>query len=158
MQTYYRPIPMLDAARPVGALALAGGWVWFDRVERLTRDGSQGLVPARDLPGDVLEALTAPRAALLRAAAEGGGDAAPLPPPCAAGLLTLLGGVQRRMALIADPATQLAILQKASPTPLPPPPLRPPHPSPPPPLYHHLRPPPQAPHANPLVMRCKHVT
>lgn len=65
MQTYYRPIPMLDAARPAGALALAGGWAWFDRVERLTRDGSQGVIPARDLPGDVLEALTAPRAALL---------------------------------------------------------------------------------------------
>jgi hypothetical protein len=63
----------------------------------------------------------APRAALLQAAAEGG-DAAPLPPPCAAGLLTLLGGVQRRMALVADAATQLAILQKVMLPPLPLPP------------------------------------
>ena len=30
--------------------------------------------------------------------------------------------------------------------------------SPPPPLYHHLSPPPQAPHANPHVMRRDHVT
>ena len=53
----------------------------------------------------------APRAALLQLApGEGGG--APPPPPCAAGLLTLLGGVQRRMALVADPATQLALLQR----------------------------------------------
>ena len=33
--TYYRPIPMTDAARPNGALTLAGGWCWFDRVEVL---------------------------------------------------------------------------------------------------------------------------
>lgn len=60
---YFRPIAMTDAARPEGALPLAGGWCWFDRAERLTRAGSQGLVAAADLPGEVRGRLTAPRAA-----------------------------------------------------------------------------------------------
>ncbi len=61
---YYRPIAQTDAARPEGALPLAGGWCWFDRVEVLTRAGSQGLIPAGDLPADLRERLTAPRPAL----------------------------------------------------------------------------------------------
>mgnify|MGYP001217333966 CR=1 FL=1 len=61
---YFRPVAMTDAARTPGALPLAGGWCWFDRAEHLTRAGSQGLVAARDLPGDLLARLTAPRPAL----------------------------------------------------------------------------------------------
>ena len=61
---YYRPIAQTDAVRPKAALPLAGGWCWFDRVEVLTRAGSQGLIAAAELPGDVLERLTAPRPAL----------------------------------------------------------------------------------------------
>ncbi|GGH57632.1 dihydropteroate synthase [Frigidibacter albus] len=61
---YYRPIAETDAARPPGALTLAGGWCWFDRVEVLSREGSQGLIAASDLPGEVQERLTAPRPAL----------------------------------------------------------------------------------------------
>ncbi|MFN6951309.1 MAG: dihydropteroate synthase [Albidovulum sp.] len=61
---YFRPVAMTDAARTPGALPLAGGWCWFDRAEHLTRAGSRGLVAARDLPGDVLARLTAPRPAL----------------------------------------------------------------------------------------------
>lgn len=64
MTIYYRPIAQTDAARPPGAVPLAGGWCWFDRVEVLTRAGSQGLIAAAELPGDVLDRLTAPRAAL----------------------------------------------------------------------------------------------
>ncbi len=61
---YFRPIAQTDSARPVGALPLAGGWCWFDRVEVLSRDGPPELAPAHDLPGDVLARLTAPRLAL----------------------------------------------------------------------------------------------
>lgn len=60
---YYRPIPQTDLARTTGALTLAGGWTWFDRVEVLTRQGSQGLIAAQDLPVAVRDALTAPRVA-----------------------------------------------------------------------------------------------
>jgi len=62
---YYRPIAMTDPARPENALPLAGGWCWFDRVEVLTRQGSQGVMPAADLPEPVRQALSAPRADLL---------------------------------------------------------------------------------------------
>lgn len=60
MKNYYRPIPQIDSARPKGALPLAGGWAWFDRIEVLTRSGSQHILAA-DAPADVLERLTAPR-------------------------------------------------------------------------------------------------
>ncbi len=63
---YFRPVAMTDPARTPGALPLAGGWCWFDRAEHLTRAGSQGLVAARDLPGEFLARLTAPRPALAR--------------------------------------------------------------------------------------------
>lgn len=64
MKTYYRPIAMTDAARLAGALPLAGGWCWFDRVEVLTREGSRGLMAAADVPADVRARLTGPRADL----------------------------------------------------------------------------------------------
>lgn len=64
MTTYYRPIAQTDPVRPPGAVTLAGGWAWFDRAERITRDGSSTLVPAAQLPGDLLERLSAPRAPL----------------------------------------------------------------------------------------------
>ena len=59
---YYRPIAMTDAARPKAAAPLAGGWCWFDRAEVLTRQGSEGLVPVQDIPADVVDRMTAPRA------------------------------------------------------------------------------------------------
>jgi dihydropteroate synthase len=59
---YFRPIPMTDPARPAGALTLAGGWCWFDRVEVLQRGGPARLIGAGDLPGDVLQRLTLPAA------------------------------------------------------------------------------------------------
>jgi len=61
---YYRPIAETDRVRPAGALPLAGGWCWFDRVEVLTRAGSQGLIAAAELPDEVRERLTARRPAL----------------------------------------------------------------------------------------------
>ncbi|TMV66687.1 dihydropteroate synthase, partial [Thioclava sp. BHET1] len=61
---YYRPVAMTDPARPAEALPLAGGWCWFDRVEVLTRAGSCGLIPARDLPEAARLRLSDPRPAL----------------------------------------------------------------------------------------------
>ncbi|MGD9918057.1 MAG: dihydropteroate synthase [Paenirhodobacter sp.] len=62
MKRYYRPIAQTDAARPAGAVPLAGGWCWFSHAEVLTRAGSEGLVPVADLPEEVVARLSAPRA------------------------------------------------------------------------------------------------
>jgi len=64
MREYFRPLSMTDPARPPAALALAGGWCWFDRVEVLRRGAPAEIVAATDLPRDVLERLCAPRAPL----------------------------------------------------------------------------------------------
>jgi dihydropteroate synthase len=62
MTTYWRPIPMTDPARPAEALPLAGGWCWFDRVERLSRTEPPRVVPLSEVPPEVLARLSAPRA------------------------------------------------------------------------------------------------
>jgi len=59
---YYRPIVQSDALRPEGAVSLAGGPLWFDRVEIMRRGDVGRLIPARDVPADVLRRLTVPRA------------------------------------------------------------------------------------------------
>ncbi|MDD8024521.1 MAG: dihydropteroate synthase [Paracoccaceae bacterium] len=59
---YYRPLVQTDVARPDDALRLAGGWGWFDTVERIARGGARELIPASHLPEDVAERLTARRA------------------------------------------------------------------------------------------------
>lgn len=61
--TYYRPIAMTDPARPADALTLAGGWCWFTAVEALER-GRREVIGVSDLPGEVRDRLTAPRAPL----------------------------------------------------------------------------------------------
>jgi len=58
---YYRPVVQCDALRTPGAVPLAGGPLWFDRAEVLTRDGSEGLIEAADVPDAVLARLSAPR-------------------------------------------------------------------------------------------------
>ncbi len=60
---YPRPIAMQDQSRPRGAFSLAGGWCWFTSVDLLERGQPARTVDARDLPADVLDRLTAPRAA-----------------------------------------------------------------------------------------------
>jgi len=60
---YFRPIAMTDPARPAGALALAGGWCWFDRVEVLSRAAPSRVIAASEVPGPVLHRLTASRPA-----------------------------------------------------------------------------------------------
>ena len=59
---YVRPLARVDAPRPDGALPLAGGWCWFDRAEVLSRDEDPRIVSARDLPAELRDRLTAPRA------------------------------------------------------------------------------------------------
>lgn len=61
---YFRPIAMTDPARPPGALTLAGGWCWFERVEVLSRAAPGRIIAASELPAPVLHRLTAPRAAI----------------------------------------------------------------------------------------------
>ncbi|WP_281983981.1 dihydropteroate synthase [Thalassorhabdomicrobium marinisediminis] len=62
--TYYRPIPMSDPHRPKEARTLAGGWCWFTHAERIARGRHGEVVPVADIPEDVLQRLTAPRAAI----------------------------------------------------------------------------------------------
>ncbi|MFD0982483.1 dihydropteroate synthase [Tropicimonas aquimaris] len=64
MTDYYRPIPSCDPARPDGALTLAGGWAWFDRVERLRRGAAPVVIGCDAVPSEVLARLAAPRPAL----------------------------------------------------------------------------------------------
>lgn len=61
----YRPIAQTDAARPDHALTLAGGWCWFTHAEVLVHGGSDGLIPAAEIPAGVRDRLTTPRAPLL---------------------------------------------------------------------------------------------
>ena len=62
MTKYYRAIPMTDPARPAGALLIAGGWCWFDRVEVLSRGKAAEIIPAIEAPQSVLHAIASPRA------------------------------------------------------------------------------------------------
>lgn len=48
--------------RPTRAFSLAGGRAWFTHVEVLSRDETSELVDANDVPRDMLERLSAPRA------------------------------------------------------------------------------------------------
>lgn len=59
---YPRPL-ICDPATP-GAWPLAGGWARFAHVALLSRQGAPRVVPASDLPEEVLTRLTAPRAPL----------------------------------------------------------------------------------------------
>ncbi|WP_299352058.1 dihydropteroate synthase [uncultured Shimia sp.] len=61
MKIYYRAIPQTDAARPDGALTLAGGWTWFTHVEVLSREGKARVIPASEIPASVLDRLVPPR-------------------------------------------------------------------------------------------------
>jgi dihydropteroate synthase len=59
---YIRPIVMTDAVLPAGALPVAGGWCWFDRVEILERGRSPRLGDLSDLTAEQRAAFSAPRA------------------------------------------------------------------------------------------------
>ncbi|MCY4207290.1 MAG: dihydropteroate synthase [Roseovarius sp.] len=58
---YFRPIPNTDGARPDDALPVAGGWAWFNKVEKIERNGKSEIISAYDLPGDVAKRISLPR-------------------------------------------------------------------------------------------------
>ncbi len=60
MTEYYRPLVQREA--PLHAFRLAGGPLWFERVERLKRGGYRKVMAAEDIPEDVLKQLRAERA------------------------------------------------------------------------------------------------
>lgn len=62
MTLYYRPLAMTGPERPESSVQLAGGTLWFDRVELLSRGAPARVIPVRDVPAPVLSRLTAPRA------------------------------------------------------------------------------------------------
>ena len=62
MTVYWRPISMADPARTSESLPLAGGWCWFDRVERLSRTEPPQVVALAEAPPDILDRLSSPRA------------------------------------------------------------------------------------------------
>ena len=61
MSAYFRPIINTDAYRSISALTLAGGRLWFDHVERLSRDGASEILPVTALPEFWKERLCVPR-------------------------------------------------------------------------------------------------
>ncbi|MEQ9473453.1 MULTISPECIES: dihydropteroate synthase [Marinovum] len=63
-ETYFRPLVQRGTARPESAVALAGGPGWFTQAERLSHDGSRAIVAADAIPDDLLQCLSAPRAAI----------------------------------------------------------------------------------------------
>ena len=60
----YRPIPMAGGPRPEGALPLAGGPLWFDRVADHRRGLTPRLLAAADLSPEALAPFTARRVPL----------------------------------------------------------------------------------------------
>nr|WP_245867056.1 dihydropteroate synthase [Kandeliimicrobium roseum] len=59
---YCRPIAQAGPRPVPGALPLAGGWCWFDRVEVLERGRPPAFLSASELPAEVQARLCAPRA------------------------------------------------------------------------------------------------
>ncbi|WP_095588834.1 dihydropteroate synthase [Actibacterium ureilyticum] len=62
MRVYYRPLVQTGPDRPIDALPLAGGTLWFTHAERLERGAPARFCPASELPDDIRAALMAPRA------------------------------------------------------------------------------------------------
>ncbi|MFT4150097.1 MAG: dihydropteroate synthase [Paracoccaceae bacterium] len=61
--TYFRPIPIFDAAAVPAALPLAGGWCRFTHVEVIERGRPARVIPASDLDTAMRDRLSLPRAA-----------------------------------------------------------------------------------------------
>ncbi len=62
MTRYYRPLVQNGRVRPAEAVSLAGQDLWFTHVEVLSRDAGSEVVAVLDIPSEVLERLTSPRA------------------------------------------------------------------------------------------------
>ncbi len=61
---YWQPIPLFPEEAPVFAAPLAGGWMRFVAVRRISRTGPARIVSVDELPREVFARLTAPRAAI----------------------------------------------------------------------------------------------
>lgn len=61
---YYRPVVQSGLIRSTEAVALAGGPLWFDQIEILSRTAPAALSPVANCPADVLAELSRPRAAI----------------------------------------------------------------------------------------------
>jgi len=59
---YFRPLVQTGLARPADAVPLAGGPGWFTQAQELTRDGGGAFVSASEIPADILDWLSRPRA------------------------------------------------------------------------------------------------
>lgn len=64
MTDYFRPLVQQGAARPQGAVPLAGGALWFTHAEHLRRGQPGRVVTASTIPGPHLERLTGARPTL----------------------------------------------------------------------------------------------
>lgn len=64
MPHYFRPLVQSGADRPADAFDLAGGWCWFRDVAINARGSKPLILPATEMDPDVIERLTAPRAAV----------------------------------------------------------------------------------------------
>ena len=60
-RTYFRPIAMTGSPAGADTLPLAGGPLWFDRVEVLNRGTSPDVIRAADLPEEAAQRLTGQR-------------------------------------------------------------------------------------------------
>ncbi len=70
MKDYFRPLPQTGPARPVGARSLAGGRVWFERIEVLSRHRPARVIAAGEAPAQICARLSAPRPPLAGLALE----------------------------------------------------------------------------------------
>ena len=61
MSEYFRPLIHTDDCRPLSALILAGGRLWFDHVEKLSRDQAPEILPVTELPYSWKERFCAQR-------------------------------------------------------------------------------------------------
>ena len=61
-KTYYRPILRFGELPTAQSFPLAGGLCWFERAIVYDREEGRRRIPAGDLPDDVLQRLTKPRA------------------------------------------------------------------------------------------------
>jgi len=62
MTTYFRPLPRSEVTRPKDAQPLAGGPLWFSDAVALRRDAAPEVIPAKEIPDDIVARLTASRA------------------------------------------------------------------------------------------------